>query len=82
MIERSCYHMYDESENMFESHEKLENYIKKRRRKKKILAFILAIAILITFAIPFGMMIPEKIPEVPEITDQKQDAPLYAVEKN
>ena len=25
--------MYDESENMFESHEKLENYIKKEKRK-------------------------------------------------
>ncbi|MDE6657901.1 MAG: hypothetical protein K2J88_04895 [Oscillospiraceae bacterium] len=74
--------MNDDYEDVFESHEKLENYVKKRRRKKKILAFILAIAILVTFAIPFGMMIPEKIKEIPEVTDKKQDAPLYAVEKN
>lgn len=59
--------------------EEFEIYIKKRRRKKKILALILAVTILVTFAIPFGMMIPEQIQEVPETTEP--DVPLYAVEK-
>lgn len=58
--------------------EEFEIYIKKRRRKK-ILALILAGTILVTFAIPFGMMIPKQIQEVPEATEP--DVPLYAVEK-
>lgn len=70
------------AEEIFESREELEYYLKKRRRKKKIMAFVLAIVILITFAIPFGMMIPQQMQDVPEVTDQKENAPLYAVEKN
>ncbi len=59
---------------MLEAREEMEYLIKKRKRRKRILAFILAIAMLVTFAVPLSMMFPNT-----QISDQKKDnAPLYS----
>jgi len=45
-------------EDMFESREKLAELVRKRKQRKRILAFVLAVTMLLTFAVPLSMMIP------------------------
>lgn len=66
-------------EEIFESHEKLAELVRKRKQRKRILAFILAVTMLLTFAIPISMMFPMPNASKPS-KDKNNDIPLYSVD--
>lgn len=67
-------------EDIFDSRERLEELVRKRKRRKRLLAFILAVTMLVTFAIPVSMMIPvQNSPQVKE-KDNGFEIPLYSAE--
>ena len=66
-------------EEIFESHEKLTELVRKRKQRKRILAFILAVTILLTFAVPISMMFPVSNFSKPS-KDKNNDVPLYSVD--
>ncbi|MBR1553819.1 MAG: hypothetical protein IJ644_00310 [Oscillospiraceae bacterium] len=67
-------------EEIFESHEALAELVRKRKQRKRILAFVLAVTMLVTFAIPISMMIPVQNPASVTDTDDGMKAPLYSAD--
>ncbi|MBR4320768.1 MAG: hypothetical protein IKP69_12125 [Oscillospiraceae bacterium] len=66
-------------EEIFESREKLAELVRKRKQRKRILAFVLAVTILLTFAVPISMMFPMPNSSKPS-KDKNNDVPLYSVD--
>ena len=67
-------------EDVFESREQFAEHVRKRKQRKRILAFILAITMLLTFAIPISMMFPVQNPH--KTIPEKDGLPLYSAEEN
>ena len=65
-------------EEIFESHEALAKLVRKRKQRKRILAFVLAVTMLVTFAIPIS--IPVQNPAAGTDTDDGMKAPLYSAD--
>ena len=65
-------------EDIFESHEKLAEHVRKRKQRKRIFAFILAVTMLLTFAVPVSMMIPVSTGGKHKNTET--EPPLYSAE--
>ena len=65
-------------EAIFESHEKLAELVRKRKQRKRILAFILAVTMLLTFAVPVSMMIP--VSTGGKHKNNSTEPPLYSAE--
>ncbi len=65
-------------EEIFESHEKLAELVRKRKQRKRILAFILAVTMLLTFAVPVSMMIP--VSTGSKHKNNGTEPPLYSAE--
>ncbi len=67
--------MYDENDD---SREELLELARKRKQRKRIFAFVLAVVMLVTFAIPISMMFPIQKPENSDEDDFKP--PLYSAD--
>lgn len=65
------------NEEIFDSHEEMLELVRKRKQRKRIFAFVLAIVMLLTFAIPISMMIPI---QPSSDTDDNFKPPVYSAD--
>lgn len=65
-------------EEIFDSREELAELIRRKKQRKRILAFVLAVVMLLTFAIPISMMFPVQKP-APDTEDEFKP-PVYSAD--
>lgn len=67
-------------EEIFESREKLAEHIRKRKQRKRVLAFVLAVTMLLTFAVPISMMIPVQESSSGRSKKKNLEPPYYSAD--